>query len=406
MKLDKKAVRNYVLLLCGIFVCGLIITVVSRVPAAVLFALFAVIVLFAIGFFVTRREKKEKFCNKCGQVYGVDDIEYEELRRYTKKNKITSQMTDRSVVESLYYKIRFDCTCSNCGAKKTFEKDICGGNAYFDGSQECIDPEETIEEYFSQPNLSLNDKRLSLGSLIVGILAFLVAGIVGIVGIVGNLTSGKNTIPLDDYYGVYYAFDETNYTEFKLTIDSNGVGLTWHYLTCDEYTNYYDKGDCNLYNAEYSKENFPSIVNPVFDSSVLSLGNNDFLLTLSRIGFGDTYVTYFTFDTEDGSSVTFTSEYISLKTVTEDPENYYGVYSNANALVVLTENDCSLVINGENLGRFNYFYANTGVLRYLGKTEYDKGLVIYNGSHQFIVINIDGAGDLYLYGEQKLNKTA
>lgn len=170
-----------------------------------------------------QKEKREKSCSKCKTQFDFDDISYHEISRYTKTHSYNPSKSDRQIVESLTYKVQFDCTCANCGSKKSYVKKIHGGNAYSDGTVDIVDPEQAIESYYRGRGLSINNKSSNIFSSIIGIICLVIA-IVMFNGGIDLGPTGADKLEASDYYGTYYAVTD-EYTEYQLIISDRRVQL-------------------------------------------------------------------------------------------------------------------------------------------------------------------------------------
>ena len=89
----------------------------TNIPFLVMLAFEGIVIICTWASII--KEKKEKFCNQCKRQYDFEeDVEYREINRYTKTYNYNPNNVSKQKIESLSYKIAFDCTCKNCNTKK------------------------------------------------------------------------------------------------------------------------------------------------------------------------------------------------------------------------------------------------------------------------------------------------
>ena len=181
-----------------------------------------------------QKEKREKCCSKCKTQFDFDDISYHEISRYTQKYSYNPNGSDRQKIESLTYKVQFDCTCANCGSKKSYVKNIHGGNAYSDGTVDIVDPEQAIESYFRGRDLSANNKSSNVFTSIIGIICLVVAFLI-FNGSIDLGPTGADKLEASDYYGNYYAVTD-EYTEYQLIISDRRVQQFKHSIMANKFS--------------------------------------------------------------------------------------------------------------------------------------------------------------------------
>lgn len=394
----------------GVLVGGIICTVKFDSIIPLLLALLVEAIIFISCIFVTLREKKEKFCANCKQQYKFDDdIEYEEIERYTKSYRYDPSKDRKQKVESLTYKIGFDCTCPKCGAKKSYTKKLYGGAEYSDGSIDLKDPEQIISSYFKYQGLSVNDTKTIIAGFGVGVVSIFLGIVLACMNFswMGDLfgPSPKSLLDADNYYGTYYGLS-SNYTEYKLTISDRRVELRTDDLLTGGSIQQFDDGEQVFYTAEYMTENHP---NEKFeDCGALILDERYVFWIVEDYGSDSTFAVVL----ESGETVILTTEEITLEIATGDPKDYYGKYEldAANSVYIQQGGKCNVYISGmdTNYSSWYYFYADQGVLNVLGVMGYSEGIVVYSNSQfvTFVFIGEDLAlidsttGTQYLFKKQ------
>ena len=365
-------------------------------------AIDAVIVIALL--IVTLRERKEKFCAQCKAQYDFEnDVEYQEISRKLKTYKQNPNSDRRQVEEKLFYNVRFDCTCGKCGTKKTFKKKLCGGVCYDNGDGELLDVEDTIEKWYEQPGLTVNDRKSILVGFAIGAVSVLLSVVMFIVmSMVGPRFHGEKTIDTYDYYGNYYAVT-SEYTEYELIISDRRVELVSNplyteggHVTCDD-------GDQVMYTAEYVEHEYSAQV-PAFEyhgALVLQYASDMqywFYLTDDTEGNAKFKITL-----ASGEILEFTKTPKTVKTVTQDPEDYYGEYKygNNNSLN-LKKSSCGLMLNGS-YNSHQYVYADETMLRHFDVKVGTEGIIVFNGSESMYWFIFDG-NNLVFHGETTFTK--
>lgn len=394
----------------GVLIGGIICTVKFDSMIPLVLALLLEGIIFASCIFVTLREKKEKFCANCKRQYQFDnDIEYEEMERYTKTHKYNPAKETKQKVESLTYKISFDCTCSKCGAKKNYTKKLYGGAEYSDGSIDLKDPEQAISSYFRYQGLSVNDIKTVIAGYVVGAVSVLLGIILACMnfGWMGNLfgTNPKYLLDAEDYYGTYYGLS-SNYTEYKLTISDRRVEFYTKDLLKGGSIEKFDDGEQVFYTAEYMTKTYSEIA--LEECGALVLDERYVFWIIEDAGENS----IFEIKLESGERVELTPQEITLEIATGDPKDYYGTYAvdAANSVSIKQGGNCNLFIAGMNTNSspWYYIYADQHVLNIFGVMGYSEGIVVYDNS-QFVCLvfigedlaMVDAAtGQQYLFKKQ------
>jgi|GEM_PF-7077371 len=180
MKLKIGALIGLLLMLIGLLALGVACYIRFESFLPLVFLVIADLIILIWYIKMLKRERKEKFCNECKQQFDFEnDVEYEEINTYTKNHPYNPSRNGKQKITSLMYNVRFECTCSNCGRKKTFTKELYGGSEYSDGTLDIKDPEETIRSYFRTEGLSLNSGKNIFTSFITGIVSIILAIVIG-----------------------------------------------------------------------------------------------------------------------------------------------------------------------------------------------------------------------------------
>ena len=150
-----KPISWIALLVCmvGIFLVGVALNLIwlgAIAEICVLFAVFPDVV----------RERKEKFCSSCKQQYDFDnDVAYTTISTESKRLNPKRDPHKRQIKTIISSKIKFDCTCGNCGQSKSYTKKMPSTYFYDDGTFEDINLREEIENRYTAPGLSINGKK-------------------------------------------------------------------------------------------------------------------------------------------------------------------------------------------------------------------------------------------------------
>lgn len=120
--------------------------------------IIALVVIIAIPI-ILHKVLKEKIrrshliCKECKQVYDEDDIDWEEVKTYTKVTNSNS-----STRRDEYSTVEFVCTCHNCNTVKKFKHDFLIYSYYYGDrgpSERTYELEPQIDKYL---NLKFKDK--------------------------------------------------------------------------------------------------------------------------------------------------------------------------------------------------------------------------------------------------------
>ena len=350
---------------------------------------------------ITVKELKEKFCSSCKQQYDFDkDVEYCELSRQIKTLRTNPNSNSRQPVAKLYYKVRFDCTCGKCGAKKTFVKNLLGGTEYDDGDTNIVNVEDVIEKQYRYKGLSVNDNKTIGATIAIGVISVTLSIIVAIGGFsIGSGFKGKTNLETSDYYGTYYGVSE-EFTEVKLTIsDRQVITRIKNVLEVEGSSQQYDNEEQVFYTAEYMefKDMAPDF--EFYGGLALDDGGTLYWFYITDNTEGDaTFSVIFA----DGEVVELTKTEKTVSTVTNDPKNYYGYYAhNANNYVEVTQNYCRFTLNGSTK-TYSYVYANNDLFNVLGKNA-NSGLVLIISENQYYWFSFE-SGDLMYNGQNRFSK--
>ena len=389
MKIKPIAWIAMALTIAGIFLFGVSIDLIALgifIDALLIFTLF----------YKTICEKKEKFCSKCKEQFDFEeDVAYTEISRQLKTYRTNPNSDKRQVDERLYYNIRFDCTCGNCGEKKVYKKKMYGGCSYDDGSGELLDVEDVIEQWYQRPGLSVNHKKTIFAFMAVGVISIMLSIVMFILPPLSGGGQGRfkgdKTLDAYDYYGTYYAVSE-NYMEYKLDVFDRRVQFTQRPLNESAIIGTYDNAKQVFYTAEYVKYSGKEPDFDFYGALVLEESNNSFLWFYIVDNTEDD--AKFRIQLQNGSYVELTRTEKTVETVTQDPKDYYGTYKyNSENSLKLYSNSCSLVFNGEP-SKCTYLYADEAMLRYFEIYEGKSGIIVFqaDGSYGWFIFKGD---DLY-----------
>lgn len=345
-----------------------------------------------------QKEKREKCCSNCKTQFDFDDISYHEISRYTKKYSYNPNGSDRQKIESLTYKVQFDCTCANCGSKKSYVKDIHGGNAYSDGTVDIVDPEQAIESYYRGRDLSANNKSSNIFASIIGIICLVIAIVIFSGGIDLGPT-GADKLEASDYYGTYYAVTD-EYTEYQLIISDRRVQLRKAPLLDDSTIQTFDNGEQVFYGASYMAKQ--DLEHKISGCGALILKNNakQYVFWITKTGDSPEFTVFL----ENGDKLVLTTEEKTISSMVNDPKNYYGTYYyGSNNSISINSSNIKINISGNSSnGTWYYRYVNRAMLEKYGLSGYSSGIIAYNGS-QYICFGFSG-DDLIMKGGYKFEK--
>ena len=228
-----------------------------------------------VAFFNKMKEKKEKMCSKCKVQYDFDtDIEYEEIRSFTKvTNKSAQGAKDVYGVER--HEIQFECTCPQCNEVKRYKKKMDGAKLYGDGHVEYINLEKQIETYYNNgEDVSVGAIAfLALLSVIFIVLSLFSTGIIkadlGFLsddGAIGGITESIEDPA--DYYGTYYYIENSQLNTVEFT-SSSCVITNMNGRTVESETYPYD-----YVSAEYASTRLASPEYSEYDA-ILAYVNSD-----------------------------------------------------------------------------------------------------------------------------------
>ena len=342
-----------------------------------------------------QKEKREKSCSKCKTQFDFDDISYHEISRYTKTHSYNPSKSDRQIVESLTYKVQFDCTCANCGSKKSYVKKIHGGNAYSDGTVDIVDPEQAIESYYRGRGLSINNKSSNIFSSIIGIICLVIA-IVMFNGGIDLGPTGADKLEASDYYGTYYAVTD-EYTEYQLIISDRRVQLKKAPLLDSSTIQTFDNGEQVFYGASYMAKQ--DVEYKVADCGALVL-DRKYVFWITKTGDSPEFTVFL----ENGDKLVLTTEEKTISSMVNDPKDYYGTYYyGSNNSIRINSSNINVNLDGNSSnGTWYYRYVNRAMLEKYGLSGYSSGIIAYNGS-QYICFGFSG-DDLIMKGGYKFEK--
>lgn len=406
MKVKVGAWIGGLVLFVGVLFLGIMSARRFETTTPLIIAILLELIIFGGCLYVTLQEKKEKFCNVCKRQFDFEnEVEYEELNRYTKSYNIDLSKQSRQKTESLTYKVAFNCHCLECGNTKTFTKKLDGGAAYSDGTVNLKDPEKAIKDYFRFNGLSVNDGKSIIASIAIGAVSIVLAVFIGfsnminfnfLKGVFGPSISDK--LSATGYYGTYYGVSD-NFTEYKLTISDRRVELYTKDLMRSGGISTYDDGEQVFYTAAYMQKQFNNEDFP--DTAALVLDKQYIFWITNEEGESPE----FTVVLASGEHVELTTTVKNVETITGDPKNYYGSYKyDINNSITIYKDNCSVHIEGAQSNGWVYIYANDAIFNVLGIDATGNGLIVYNNyTDEYICFYFSGE-DLLMDGRYKFEK--
>lgn len=403
MKLKIIAWLGLIAMFAGIVYLGYILTnIFSSIIPLIVLGLFAIIVI-AVYVYNIFKEQKEKFCSNCKRQYDFDNgVEYHEIETYTKTHHYNPDSIGKQKIESLTYKVGFDCTCTYCGARKSFTKKIYGGAEYSDGSVDLKNPEDTIENYFTSSGLSANKTGNIVVSFIVAVITFVTALLLPLANfdwlsdIIGPM--GSDVLEASDYYGTYYGVTD-DYTEYRLIISDRRVELRQKGLTeASGSISTYDNQEQVFYSQNYAEKHFETPGFNIYGALVL---DESYILWITS---SEGQTPKFRVSMKNGGYLELTQNVKTVASITGDPKNYYGTYEYSGNTLKIYENNCYLSLQGSNSnGTWWYVYANEDILHHLGIYGYKKGIIVFKDNNYYW-FTFYGT-DLLLSGEYLFEKS-
>lgn len=386
-------------ILCGSFYVAGILLGGFFLPVGIVLGTFFLLVAITDCI----RQSKRGKCKKCKRKYSLDsDISYHTISRKVKQFPLhPNRLNDHYIRSVETQKIRFDCTCPDCGSTSDFKMTLRAREIYWDGDIKDIDMEGEIYNYFERGCFY---RKVSDHALFILVGAVVIA--------LGLLFSGAVKLPFSDpgskpaissendprdYYGQYYAVTDAG-LEYELHLQDDG---NYVLKQTDARTNQSksDSGAIIFKNAEDVQKLMPNTEHKGCDALFLQQ-NEDYYIVLWIKESTPSYSFLL-----DKVNVTLTKEKVSFADLNKDPQDYYGTYIGVD-VEMLAEYTLKISENGYSLQTSNiivsekkestYKFINAEYLYGVNNPKYtDKDALLCNdpSKNSTIVIWIHRDGE-------------
>ena len=322
----------------------------------------AVIVMFF-------KNKKEMLCPKCKQYYNFNtDINYQLIDEIYKQHKINPNASTRQITESLTYKYQIDCTCHNCGHKRSFSWKTRGGNAYSDGTTQYTNPHNTIRNYWSSHSITGTSKGENIFGFVLMGICLIIAVLTLALGSIASAADPKPAKADGIYYGISEGIHYTVELDGKKAVITRDNGM---------------KTETEEFNVSYltAKKAQERMANSQY------VGCGGILLRLKDDKDNGTIIwvedngdaTYYVLN--EGNTLLSSTD-TTLSSYMNDPKNYYRTYRyNAiNEVTLYPSGEASYLADGER-DSYKYLYVNAEWIKYnlnkTSSTSTNSGIVLF-----------------------------
>ena len=144
----KKRAKKLYIIMGAIFAVGVVFMTIllGFVVGIIGLLMLGGILLYFISFY--NKKMKRNFCSSCGKRIDYDDEISWKIVKYDEKTYSPSDSNQRKPIKKRIAHVRFNCTCSNCGATKDFTEKWDAVIWYDDRTVEEFNIEERAENYF------------------------------------------------------------------------------------------------------------------------------------------------------------------------------------------------------------------------------------------------------------------